>query len=29
VFLDDGDIVDEMHDPTVEGVLDKMKTLGD
>lgn len=29
VFLQDGRIVDEMHEPTAERVLDKMKTLGD
>jgi putative ABC transport system ATP-binding protein len=29
VFLDDGKIVDEMVAPTVDGVLEKMKTLGD
>jgi putative ABC transport system ATP-binding protein len=29
VFLVDGRIVDEMHDPTPDRVLDKMKTLGD
>jgi len=28
VFLDDGDIVDEMSDPTPESILDKMKHLG-
>jgi putative ABC transport system ATP-binding protein len=28
VFLDDGDIVDEMFDPTVESILEKMKYLG-
>jgi putative ABC transport system ATP-binding protein len=29
VFLADGRIVDEMHDPTVEGVLDRIKRFGD
>jgi len=29
VFLADGKIVDEMRDPTTDGVLDKMKELGD
>ena len=29
VFLADGKIVDEMANPTVENVLDKIKTLGD
>ena len=29
VFLADGRIVDEMHDPTAEQVLDRMKALGD
>ena len=28
VFLDDGDIVDEMVDPTPESILDQMKHLG-
>jgi putative ABC transport system ATP-binding protein len=28
LFLADGDIVDEMHSPTAEAVLDYMKTLG-
>ena len=28
VFLADGTVVDEMHDPTPERVLDRMKTLG-
>ena len=28
LFLADGDIVDEMHEPTAEAVLDYMKTLG-
>jgi putative ABC transport system ATP-binding protein len=28
LFLADGDIVDEMHAPTAEAVLDYMKTLG-
>jgi putative ABC transport system ATP-binding protein len=28
VFLADGNVVDEMHDPTSEGVLDYMKNLG-
>ena len=28
VFLGDGRIVDEMRDPTVDGVLDKVRTLG-
>ena len=29
VFLDDGKTVDEMLDPTAEGVLDRLKVLGD
>ncbi len=29
VFLDDGDIVDEMFDPTVETILERMKRLGE
>ncbi len=29
VFLADGKIVDEMHEPTAERVLDRMKQLGD
>jgi putative ABC transport system ATP-binding protein len=29
VFLADGKIVDEMHGPTAERVLDRMKSLGD
>ena len=29
VFLVDGRIVDELHDPTAEQVLDRMKALGD
>jgi putative ABC transport system ATP-binding protein len=29
VFLNDGKIVDEMHDPTADRVLDRMKSLGD
>ena len=28
VFLADGRIVDEMRDPTVDGVLDKVRTIG-
>ena len=28
VFLDDGRIVSEMHDPTQESVLDRLKELG-
>jgi putative ABC transport system ATP-binding protein len=28
VFLDDGKIVDEMHEPTAESVLDRLKELG-
>ena len=28
VFLNDGRIVDEMREPTVDGVLDKVRTLG-
>ncbi len=28
IFLADGQIVDEMNDPTAESVLDRMKTLG-
>ena len=27
IFLADGQIVDEMRDPTAEGVLDKLKNL--
>jgi putative ABC transport system ATP-binding protein len=27
VFLADGRIVDEMHDPTAERVLDRMKNM--
>ncbi|MCH8899077.1 MAG: ABC transporter ATP-binding protein [Acidobacteria bacterium] len=29
VFLDDGDTVDEMVDPTVDSILEKMKHLGE
>lgn len=29
VFLDDGDVVDDMTEPTAERVFDKMKHLGD
>ena len=29
LFLADGQIVDEMHDPTADGVFDKIKSLGD
>ena len=29
VFLDDGHIVRELHDPTAEAILDTMKNLGD
>jgi putative ABC transport system ATP-binding protein len=29
IFLDDGNIVDRLSDPTVDSVLDKMRTLGD
>jgi putative ABC transport system ATP-binding protein len=29
LFLADGDIVGEMHDPTVGGVLERLKTIGD
>jgi putative ABC transport system ATP-binding protein len=29
VFLDDGRIVDEMHEPTADRVLDRMKQFGD
>ncbi len=29
VFLDDGNIVDRLGDPTVDTVLDKMRSLGD
>jgi putative ABC transport system ATP-binding protein len=29
VFLADGKIVDEMHDPTAQRVLDRMKSFGD
>ena len=28
VFLNDGLVVDEMRDPTVDGVLDKVRTIG-
>ena len=28
VFLADGRIVDELHDPTSDSVLDAMRTLG-
>jgi putative ABC transport system ATP-binding protein len=28
VFLTDGRIVDELHDPTADSILDKMRTLG-
>jgi putative ABC transport system ATP-binding protein len=28
LFLSDGDIVDEMHAPTADAVLDYMKRLG-
>ncbi|MCY3804899.1 MAG: ABC transporter ATP-binding protein [bacterium] len=28
VFLNDGRVVDEMRDPTVDGVLDKVRTIG-
>ena len=28
VFLADGDVVDDLVDPTADGVLDRMKTLG-
>ena len=28
IFLDDGDIVDEMTDPTPESILEQMKHLG-
>ena len=28
VFLEDGDTVDEMTDPTPESILDQMKHLG-
>jgi putative ABC transport system ATP-binding protein len=28
VFLDDGQIVDRMTDPTAEKILDRMKSLG-
>ena len=28
VFLADGHIVDELHDPTADAILDKMRTLG-
>jgi putative ABC transport system ATP-binding protein len=27
VFLTDGRIVDELHDPTADSILDKMRTL--
>ena len=29
VFLDDGGIVDEMVDPTVDSILEQMKHLGE
>ena len=29
VFLDDGRIVSQMHDPTTESILDRLKELGD
>lgn len=29
IFLDDGLIVDELHDPDAEDILDRMKALGD
>ncbi len=29
IFLDDGHIVSELHDPSAEEILDMMKTLGD
>jgi putative ABC transport system ATP-binding protein len=29
IFLDDGKVVAEIHDPTTESILDKMKQLGD
>ena len=29
VFLDDGHVVEEIHDPTAEAILDTMKQLGD
>ena len=29
VFLADGRIVDEQHDPTAEQILDRMKAFGD
>jgi putative ABC transport system ATP-binding protein len=29
IFLDDGHIVNELHDPSAEDILDMMKTLGD
>ncbi len=29
IFLDDGHIVQELHDPTAEAILDTMKNLGD
>jgi len=28
VFLDDGDVVDEMIDPTPDSILEQMKHLG-
>ena len=28
VFLEDGRIVDEMHDPTTDAVIDRMKQFG-
>jgi hypothetical protein len=29
VFLADGRIVQEIHQPTVEGILDELKRLGE
>ena len=29
IFLADGKVVDEMHDPTAERVLDRMKRFGE
>ena len=29
LFLSDGEIVDEMLNPTADGVFDKMRNLGD
>jgi putative ABC transport system ATP-binding protein len=29
IFLNDGKVVDEMSQPTADGVLDRMKSLGD